>query len=175
MFLLIAFATGHLLAALGNGIETVYWRTRGGMPTSWVVGRNPRLLSPVQIVKLEAAVHKRFGLDIEPLSNISRRAWFPIVRQIYSEVERDDHAKRVDAFNGTYGLNRGLCGAMLALAVGSIIIQPARWPVSLGLAVLSGIYLSRMHRFGVDYARELYIQFLLPSSQPTKRARAPAD
>jgi hypothetical protein len=161
VFLLIAFATGHLLAALGNLIEAAYWRTRGGMPSSWVVGGNPRLLSPEQIAALEAAVSTRLCLAIRPLRDFDGRAWFPISRQIYADVERHGHAARVDTFNGIYGLNRGLCAAMLALTVGGVILQPARWPVSLGLAALAGIYLLRMHRFGVDYAREVYTQFLL--------------
>jgi len=50
VFVLIAYAMGHLLGAVGNLIEAAYWRTRGGMPTSWVVGSRPRLLSPEQIV-----------------------------------------------------------------------------------------------------------------------------
>jgi hypothetical protein len=177
VFLLVAFATGHLLAALGNVIEAAYWRTRGGMPSSWVVGGNPRLLSPEQIARLEAAVSARLGLAIR-LRDFDGRAWFPISRQIYADVERHGRAGRVDAFNGTYGLNRGLCGAMLALAVGGVILQPARWLVSLGVAALGGIYLLRMHRFGVDYAREAYTQFLLLAANgaaPQKEPRAAAE
>jgi hypothetical protein len=58
VFVLIAYATGHVLAAIGNLVEAVYWRTRAGMPTNWVVGIRPRLLSPEQIAALEVAVKK---------------------------------------------------------------------------------------------------------------------
>src|SRR5262245_49556764 len=88
VFLLVAFATGHLLAALGNLIEAAYWRTRGGMPSSWVVGNSPRLLSPEQIARLETTVSARLGLAIGPLRDMDTRAWFPISRQIYTDVER---------------------------------------------------------------------------------------
>jgi hypothetical protein len=42
VFVLIAYATGHLLGAIGNLIEAVHWRTQGGMPTNWIVGMRPR-------------------------------------------------------------------------------------------------------------------------------------
>ena len=174
VFLLVAFATGHLLAALGNVVEAAYWRAKGGMPTSWIVGSNPRLLSAEQIARLEAAVSQRLDLGLKPLRDLDARIWFPISRQIYSDVERHGHVSRVDTFNGTYGLNRGLCAAMLALAVGSVMLQPAHWPVSLGVAALGGIYLSRMHGSGVDYARELYNQFLLLPADEAALKRAPS-
>jgi hypothetical protein len=161
VFLLIAYATGHLLAALGNLIETAFWRTRGGMPTNWIVGTRPRLLSPEQIVRLEVAVDKRLGLNIKPLRDFNGSIWFPICRQIDADVETHGKTSRVETFNGNYGLNRGLCAAMLALALGGLVIEPKRWFISLMFAVLSAVYLYRMHRFGVHYARELYNQFLL--------------
>jgi hypothetical protein len=161
VFVLIAYAMGHLLGAVGNLIEAAYWRTRGGMPTSWVVGSRPRLLSPEQIVRLEVVVNKRLGLDVKTLRNFDGSAWLPISRQIDADVQTHVKASRIETFNGNYGLNRGLCAAMLVLAFGSLLVQPARWFVSLGLAAMSAIYLYRMHRFGVHYAGELYNQFLL--------------
>jgi hypothetical protein len=56
---------------------------------------------------------------------------------------------------------------MLALALGTLLMQPARWFVSVALAVMSAVYLCRMHRFGVHYARELYNQFLLLAPDAT--------
>jgi hypothetical protein len=161
VFMLIAYATGHLLAALGNLIETGYWRTRGGMPTNWIVGMRPRLLSPEQIVRLEVAINKRLGLTIKPLRDFNESIWSPICRQIDTDVETHCKTSRVETFNGNYGLNQGLCAAMLALALGGFLIEPKRWFISLMFAALSAVYLYRMHRFGVHYARELYNQFLL--------------
>ena len=103
-----------------------------------------------------------------PFTELSERAWFPIFRQIYSDVERHGKPGRGDTFNGIYGLNRGLSAATLALAVAVLILAPAQWLVSVGLLVVSAVYLYRMHRFGVHYAREIYNQFFLLPAEPVK-------
>jgi len=168
IFVIISYAIGHLLAALGNVIENLYWHIRGGMPSDWIVGPKPRLLTPAQIVKVEALIAARFGLILSPFAELTRKTWFPIFRQIYSDVEKHGKPGRGDTFNGIYGLNRGLCAAALALAVAILIKAPAQWGVSLGLAGVSVVYLYRMHRFGVNYAREIYNQFLLLPPEPEK-------
>jgi len=176
LFLLVAFSAGHLLAALGNLIESLYWRARGGMPTNWIIGPTPRLLSRPQVLNIETKVNKRLGLSVPALSACDAAMWFSISRQIYTDVERHGRTARVKAFNGNYGLNRGLCAAMLALAIVSVVIDRQRWFIGLGLLILSAIYLYRMQRFGVHYARELYNQFLsLPDNitAPKKSGRAP--
>jgi hypothetical protein len=161
VFVLIAYAAGHLLGAVGNLIEAIYWRTRGGMPTNWIVGIRPQLLSPQQIAALEVAVKRRLGLDIKPLRDCNTSIWLPISRQIDTDVETYGKTSRIKTYNGNYGLNRGLCAAMFTLALVTILIEPKRWLISLTLALFGAIYLYRMHRFGVHYARELYNQFLL--------------
>jgi len=165
---IISYAAGHLLAALGNGIESLYWRCGGGMPSNWIVGRSPRLLSSGQIGKVEAFVASRLGIR-PPLAEVTPSVWFPVFREIYSDVRRHGKPDRGDTFNGIYGLNRGLSAAALALAVAVVILAPSQWIVSLGLLGISSIYLYRMHRFGVHYAREVYNQFLLlPPEHPAK-------
>lgn len=161
IFVIISYAVGHLLAALGNGIENLYWRWKGGMPSNWIVGPSPRLLSSSQIGKIQALTASRLGLSVPPFTELSESAWFPIFRQIYSDVEQHGKPGRGETFNGIYGLNRGLCAATLALAVAVLILAPAQWLVSVGLVAVSAVYLFRMHRFGVHYAREIYNQFLL--------------
>lgn len=166
IFIIISYAIGHLLAALGNGIESLYWHLKGGMPSNWIVGPNPRLLSSAQIAKVETLTAVRFGLTVPHLAELTEKTWFPIFRQIYSDVERYGKPERGDAFNGNYGLNRGLCAAALALSLAIFIHVPTQWVVSLGFIVASLVYLYRMHRFGVHYAREIYNQFLLLPSEP---------
>jgi hypothetical protein len=169
IFVIISYAAGHLLAALGNGIETLHWRCSGGMPSNWIVGPSPRLLSSGQIGKVEALVASRLGISVAPLAEVGASGWVPVFRQIYSDVSRHGKPDRGDTFNGIYGLNRGLSAAALALAVAVVILAPSQWIVSLGLLGISSIYLYRMHRFGIHYAREVYNQFLLlPPEHPAK-------
>jgi hypothetical protein len=168
IFVIISYAIGHLLAALGNGIENLYWRWKGGMPSNWIVGPSPRLLSSSQIGKIQALTASRLGLSVPPFTELSESAWFPIFRQIYSDVEQHGKPGRGDTFNGIYGLNRGLSAATFALGVAVLFLAPAQWLVSIGLLVVSAVCLYRMHRFGVHYAREIYNQFLLLPAEPVK-------
>src|SRR5262249_37631978 len=109
VFVILSYATGHLLAALGNTIEMAYWWAKGGMPSDWIVGPKPTLLSPAQIAKVEAKVLSRLGLVLRPFDELRRGEWFPVFRQIYSDVEKHGKPDRGSVFNGVYGLNRGLC------------------------------------------------------------------
>jgi hypothetical protein len=163
VFIIISYAIGHLLAAIGNFIEKLYWHLNHGMPSNWIIGSTPKLLSLSQIAKVEALTATRLGLIVNPFSGLTAEEWFPIFRQIYSDVEKNGKSSRADIFNGNYGLNRGLCSATLTLAITIFIQSPI---VGLILIVASSIYLYRMHRFGVHYAREVYNQFLLLPSIP---------
>jgi hypothetical protein len=124
IFVIVSYAVGQLVAALGNGIETVYWRLKGGMPSNWITGPKPRLLSVGQIVKIEAIAASRLGVTVPPLSELTAAAWFPVFRQIYSDVERHGKPGRGDTFNGLYGLNRGLSAAALSLAIAALVLAP---------------------------------------------------
>src|SRR5262245_47925268 len=65
IFLLLSYASGHLLAAVGNALEAAFWKIAGGMPTDWVTKANgTSLLSSSQIDALEAKVESRFGSKI---------------------------------------------------------------------------------------------------------------
>jgi hypothetical protein len=72
IFVIISYAVGHLLAALGNGIENLYWLCRGGMPSNWIIGPSPGLLSSGQINKVEALVASRLGISMPPACRSNR-------------------------------------------------------------------------------------------------------
>jgi len=48
IFILLAYATGHLVAALGNVLEKVLWWPFGGMPSNWVTDPKRSLLNEAQ-------------------------------------------------------------------------------------------------------------------------------
>ncbi len=163
IFIILSYALGHLLAAIGNFIEKVYWKFNRGMPSNWVIGVSPKLLTPSQITKIETLISSRLGITLQPLSTLTEKDWFPIFRQIYTDVENNGKSNRADIFNGNYGLNRGLCSATLTLSIVFFIQSLNYWFVSFMLLEASLIYLYRMSRFGELYAREVYNQFLLLS------------
>src|SRR5262249_48759309 len=158
IFVLLSYAAGQLIAALGNVGENLLWRIAGGMPSDWVTRPNTNLISPQQLALLEQRVRARLGITIVSVQGLERRVWRPISRQVYVDVLPNGKPDRIDTFNGNYGLNRGLAGSCLTLAV--IAALQADWVTASLLLVLSAVYIYRAYRFGVHYARELYLQFI---------------
>lgn len=165
IFLLLSYAAGHFLAALGNALEAALWRLAGGMPSDWVTRADgTSLLARGQIEAVAAKARSRLGCTIDQIPGMDRKTWFPLSRQIYADVMKNGKPHRIEAFNGNYGLNRGLAAAMLGLAV--ISIAHDQRLCAFGFVVLALIYLYRAYRFGKHYARELYVQFLVLSDSP---------
>jgi hypothetical protein len=160
IFLLLSYASGHLLAAVGNALEWMLWKIAGGMPTDWVTkSGGTSLLSASQIEALAAKANTRLGTKIEKIPGMDRKTWFPISRQIYADVAKNGKPERVDTFNGNYGLNRGLAAATLALAV--VSIAEGQSGIAAAFAVIAVVYGYRAFRFARYYAREMYVQFLV--------------
>jgi hypothetical protein len=158
IFLLLSYAAGHFIAALGNALEWVLWRPFGGMPSDWVTKQQCSLLSTQQIAALETKVASRFGMNVR-LPGLDRKVWWPISRQVYADVGKNGKVERIDTFNGNYGLNRGLSAACIALAI--VTATQAQWHVVIGFLALTLVFAYRAYRFGVHYAREMYLQFLI--------------
>jgi hypothetical protein len=154
---LLAYAAGHLVAAFGNAIENALWWFHGGMPSDWVTKSNPNILSAQQIEHLKRQIQIRFGIELA--RDVDRKSWASVTRQIYADVMKHGNPQRIDTFNGNYGLNRGLCASTFALSIVALIEK--NWWYAIGLLGVSAIYLYRARRFGIHYARELYVQFLL--------------
>jgi hypothetical protein len=169
VFVLIAYAAGHLVAALGNLIEMALWKLHGGMPSEWVTKPPPNIISEEQCASLIDRVKTRLGIQIGALNQIDRDTWKPISRQVYADVMKHGKPERIDTFNGNYGLNRGLCAATLALAI--LFTVSKEWAPAACLLAISMAYLYRARRFGIHYARELYVQFLIlpPTSAPVRK------
>lgn len=168
LFVVLAYAAGHITQAVGNGVEWLLWRILGGMPTDWVRTRTHPLLAEEQIHALPAKLSSGLNIHIATIdaTHPSSRAWYSITRQIYASVAAQSRNNRVDTFNGNYGLNRGIASALL---IGLIILLFVHgliyWQFVLLLLVSAGVALYRMYRFGVRYARELFVQFLqLPAN-----------
>jgi hypothetical protein len=159
LFVLIAYAGGHLIAAIANALEGLFWEILGGMPSNWVTNDPPELLSVQQIENLRTKVATRLNVTIDKMEGLDRKTWWPISRQIYADVAKSGKPDRIDAFNGNYGLNRGLASACLILVV--VSFAHAHWMIGAGLLLAAATYSYRAYRFGVHYARELYLQFLV--------------
>jgi hypothetical protein len=159
LFVLIAYAAGHLIAAIANALEGLFWKVFGGMPSDWITRDPPALLSAQQVENLRSKLSTRLNITIPTLSGFDRKAWWPITRQIYADVAKNGKPDRLDTFNGNYGLNRGLASACLVLA--GVALAHNERSICAGLGVAAAIYAYRAYRFGVHYARELFLQFLV--------------
>ena len=163
LFVVLAYAAGHITQAVGNGVEWLLWRILGGMPADWIRTRTHPLLAEEQIHALPAKLSSGLNIYITTIdaTHPSSGAWYSITRQIYAAVAAQSRNIRVDTFNGNYGLNRGIASALL---IGLIILLFVHgliyWQFVLLLLVSAGVALYRMYRFGVRYARELFVQFL---------------
>jgi hypothetical protein len=159
LFVLIAYAAGHLIAAIANALEGLFWGILGGMPSDWVTRDPPALLSPQQIENLRTKIATRLDVTIDRMPGLDKKTWLPISRQIFADVAKNGKPDRIDTFNGNYGLNRGLASACLVLVL--VALAHLDWMIGLGLFLAAAIYSYRAYRFGVHYARELYLQFLV--------------
>ncbi len=179
LFVVLAYIVGHLVQAMSTVLEPFLWNRGGGMPTARIQKEKPRWLTPEQYAQLDSHLKKKLNLSPNGnLQDVASNEWFGITRQVYAAVAAQGRAARVDTFNGTYGLLRGLLTVLLSLI---ILTSTVAYKVPLGnvqdqylvalLALVFCTYLifNRMKRFGGDYAQELFVQFLqLPLSPATQ-------
>jgi hypothetical protein len=104
LFIVIAYAAGQLVQAVGNYLEWVWWKCWGGWPSARVLCG--KYLSTDQHRRLRDALRPIVG-DADPCK-LPEPERLAIVREVYSEIAGAGKASRVDTFNGNYGLMRGL-------------------------------------------------------------------
>jgi hypothetical protein len=100
LFVIIAYAAGQLVQAIGNGLEWVLWKLCGGMPSGQVLCG--KYLSADQHKRLLEALRPVVG-DADPCK-LPEPERLAIAREVYSEIAGAGKASRVDTFNGNYGL-----------------------------------------------------------------------
>lgn len=173
IFVLLAYVTGHLVQAVGNWLEWMWWKVLGGMPVDWIRSGVKDLIAPAQLQKLRPAIQERLCISLpENLADLTAAAWHSIARQVYAAITGAGRAARIDTFNGNYGLNRGLLAASLLVAGLSLFSPRASNALTATLVVIALLAAARMHRFAKYYGRELFIQFLqLPSSDAAKEKK----
>lgn len=158
---ILGYATGHLVQAVGNLLEKLYWWSWGGMPSDWVrTGNHDRLpISEAQMEKLREICTSKIGLSIEgPIQELSAGEWGGITSQIKAAIRTSGQAGRVPIFNSKYGFHRGLTASLLMIAPAAVFADR----LLIGAVSVLGVLVTgyRMHRFARYYARELFVQAL---------------
>ena len=155
LFTVLAFVAGHLVQAVGNAFEKLFWKPFGGMPTDWYLKDPTRLLDTSQIDRMGQILNARFNLGEGKPAN-----WPSIIRELYADIHEAGRSERIDSFNRVYGLMRGVTSSLLVVSACAILQSSENWKAAallLVAAVLSGY---RMHRFGRLYGRELLVEYL---------------
>lgn len=157
LFVVLSYVAGHLVQAFGNLLETGIWWFFGGMPSDWVrTGKHP-LLSCHQSALLSERLKDQAG---KPIEELTRDEWYAVTRSVYAAINNAGQSGRVDTYNGNYGLFRGLAAAFLFSSGLVISLCAFKWATVAILLACALLSVTRMRRFGVHYAQELFIQFL---------------
>jgi hypothetical protein len=153
IFLAIAYAFGHILQAVGNIFEKIFWKIFKGMPTNWLTVA-PRLAKPLfndsKSEKLLNSIHSRFGVHAD----------YDYGREVYSWLSIKDKIteKRIDLFNANYSMFRGLSVSFYLLSI--ICFLMVSWQTGIAGLVIALLANTRMFRFGRLYAVEVFNTYL---------------
>lgn len=170
LFLLISYATGHVVQIIGTVLEAFWWRLLSGMPIDWVRSRPGTLLPADQTLVLERRLQMVLDQPADfTIARLDGRSWYFLTRQVTSLVQAAGGSLRLDQLQGNYNLSRGLSAALFATSMIMIVADPYTAiqddPNMLFFAIMAFSFgvlaLFRMQRFGVQYALELFAQFLL--------------
>ncbi|MDP3935493.1 MAG: hypothetical protein Q8Q56_00645 [Alphaproteobacteria bacterium] len=160
LFVFLSFIVGQLINSLSYFPEKLLWYFFGGMPTDWVFGENRqkkkwiKILTETQILKLDAVIQKKLIIDLNSLHSNDYRA---VVHQLRLNIH-NDKLQRLVEHNTNYCLHRSLSTASALLACYLFFIYA--WTIGIILIICSFLFLYRMYRFGIYYARELFLQFI---------------
>lgn len=164
LFVFLSFVLGHLINSLSYFLETVFWRLLDGMPTDWIFGTNRTkkkwvcILTENKKLILDDLLQKRLAINVDNISSIEFRS---VVHQLRLYIP-DNKLFRTIEHNTNYCLHRALCTVSILLACHFLLLQ--NWIISLILIVCSSLFLYRMYKFGIYYARELFLQFINASN-----------
>jgi len=170
VYLILAYATGHLLQIFGTHIEGVCWKLHGGMPIDWVRQGGKGLLTEDQRLELARQVQAKLGLPLPAgLEGLSKGQWYFVTRQLLAYVQGVGQPQQLHHLTGNYELYRGIAASALALAAGIAIYDPVPMLAMTNLDLyyivlaLSAATLAayQMERYAVQYALELFCQFIV--------------
>jgi len=166
--LLGAYAAGHVIQAFSRWIDRVL-RWPHGPPTHAFWSEDPKRADDVfgesQATQIRDALQR---MSWEP-GNHHRAEREMLVQRVFARVAADDNLERVSILNANYGLQRGLLGTAVAVALVAAWRwwadgHPLAWTVettTLALCLVAGALLARQAReTSKKYAVQLYAHFL---------------
>jgi len=160
LFLLIAYAAGHLISDVGDLIEKIWWRLQGGTPTQWATVADRKFISENQRQRLLLLLRARLDLNLDEVTGLRGAEWQLILQQMHADLIAAGRTGRIDMINADYALSRGIAAATLMVAALNLLLNIKDWDTTLGFALAGGLALFRMHRSAVHLGKEMILQFL---------------
>jgi hypothetical protein len=156
IFLVASFVAGHVVAAIGNIIESIENLVLGNASNA-LLSPDQKVIATGQRNRLEDAVRKTIAVEFSSLDNHS---WRAVRREMYSHIAAAGGSDRIDKFNRTYGLQRGVASACLIAATMVWITAPHELVIIFALLAAALVSLIRMRRFAGHYTREIVVEFI---------------
>ena len=157
--LILAYVAGHILQSVGNLIEKVWWKF-SVYPSDSILDKECTIVNQQQKKQIEERLRKIYPEFL--FSDQTNDSWGPFFRQVHNEVSKAGNTARIDAFNGTYGMLRGVAVATFVSAIVMIFVRGfCEWQLILVLIFAGILSLIRMARFGRYYAREVFLEYII--------------
>jgi len=118
--IIVAYALGHIIHAIGNIFEQVIWKIYGGMPTNWLTkppSPKQQLFDNADTQKILAKIHSKYD-------NVEGKDYG---RNIYNLLYLMKNTGRIDIFNANYSLFRGLTVSILIITILCVISYKWYW------------------------------------------------
>lgn len=166
IFLIISFVVGHVVQMFGAMIErTETFVTYG--PVDMAVRSSRRPVDGTQWQRFVILI-ETLGLTTQP--GPTHETWPGIRREVYARLSANRRTERIDMFNRTYGLCRGMvAGALLSSGIILLLGEADSWKTALMVVGLLALPLYvRMRRFSRYYFNEIVSQFLAAQDEQTK-------
>jgi|GEM_PF-2842215 len=164
LFVFLSFIIGQLINSLSYFQEKLFWYFFGGMPTDWLLRENrqkkrwAKILTETQLLKLDELIQKKLIID---LNNVHTNDYRAVVHQLRLNIHNDKLHRLLD-HNTQYCLHRSLSTASALLACYLFFIYA--WTIGIILIICSFLFSYRLYKFGIYYARELFLQFINTSN-----------
>lgn len=152
VFVVVGYGLGHMLQALGYGLEKILWWFFNGKPSNWLYftpkSKFQTLFDSKTKEKILSKIHNKFGKSDNK----------NYAHNIYVLLFHKKLTDRIDIFNGNYSLFRGLSIAfIISTILFSLYYRNWVFLIFLALAIVAII---RMVHFAKLYARELFQTFM---------------
>ncbi len=158
IFLIVSFVVGHVVQLIGNWIETI--EDMLGLGKDALVLNEKR--RPMDVDRWQRFLSVLRSEGIVDRDELNFSSWQGTRKEVYAALQADKRTQRIDAFNRTYGMCRGMVAGTI-MTVGLVLILGGTEHLSLALMIfvlLTVPLYVRMRRFSRHYFTEIVSQFL---------------